>query len=354
MKKLFFLLALVAMSVLAMSQDNQLVWANGRLLYGTPVESIDSLTYDEMQDIDTLHLLLPRTLIKVVHDTVYIHDTVYVETDCGDEDDTSSAGIGVFSVSADKQVTFSKGNLQYTQSTDTWSFASTQWEVIGTDNVTGGSVTSDPNEGDNKYGDALADKVDLFGWSTSANNFGVSTSNLSSVYSGSFVDWGTNKIGNDAPNTWRTLSKDEWMYIFYNRPNAQSLFALGSVNGVNGTIILPDNWTTPDGVSFVASTTQGLSWDGSFYYNSNGNNFSHNTYTAEQWQTMEQAGAVFLAASGDRWGTGVGDVGCGVYWSSTENNVYYAYLVYFDSDYLRPQFSTFRDGGLAVRLVKNL
>ena len=42
MKKLFFMLALVAMSVLAMGQDNQLVWANGHLLYGTPVESIDS------------------------------------------------------------------------------------------------------------------------------------------------------------------------------------------------------------------------------------------------------------------------------------------------------------------------
>ncbi len=83
MKKLFFLLACIAMSVLAMGQDNQLVWANGRLLYGTPIESIDSLTYDEMEDVDTLHLLLPRTLIKVVHDTVYIHDTVYVEVNDG-------------------------------------------------------------------------------------------------------------------------------------------------------------------------------------------------------------------------------------------------------------------------------
>ena len=83
MKKLFFFMACVAMSVLSFGQDNQLVWANGHLLYGTPVESIDSLTYDEMQDIDTLHLLLPRTLIKVAHDTVVetqiVHDTV-IET----------------------------------------------------------------------------------------------------------------------------------------------------------------------------------------------------------------------------------------------------------------------------------
>ena len=91
MKKLFFLLALVAMSVLSYGQDNQLVWANGRLLYGTPVAGMDSLTYDETEDVDTLHLLLPRTLVKVVHDTVYIHDTVYVETDCGSTTPTPSA-----------------------------------------------------------------------------------------------------------------------------------------------------------------------------------------------------------------------------------------------------------------------
>ena len=38
----------------------------------------------------------------------------------------------MFSVSYDKQVTFSKG-MQYTQSTNTWSFASAQWEMIGSD-----------------------------------------------------------------------------------------------------------------------------------------------------------------------------------------------------------------------------
>ena len=341
MKKLFFLLACVAMSVLSFGQDNQLVWANGHLLYGTPVESIDSLTYDEMQDIDTLHLLLPRTLIKVVHDTVYIHDTVYVETGSGDEDDTSSAGISVFSVSADKQVTFSKGNLQYHPANNEWRFAENQTDYIGDANS---NIAADYDGW-----------IDLFGWSTGATNFGVSTSEDYDDYRGSFVDWGTNQIGSDVPNTWRTLSKDEWMYIFYNRPNAQSLFALGSVNGVNGTIILPDNWTTPSGVSFVASTTQGLSWDGSSYYNSNGNNFSHNTYTAEQWQTMEQAGAVFLPASGSRWGTGVDYVGLnGSYWSSTEFNVYYAYIVYFYSGYLFPQYGDTRNRGRAVRLAQDL
>ena len=251
-------------------------------------------------------------------------------------------GIGAFSVSASKQVTFSPGNLQYTQSTKTWSFAENQYDYLGEANI---AIDAD----------ILADKVDLFGWSTSTTNFGVSTSTSYTDYSGSFVDWGTNKIGNDAPNTWRTLSKGEWMYIFYNRPNAQSLFALGSVNGVNGTIILPDNWTTPAGVSFVASTTNGLSWQGSYYYNSNGTNYGDNTYTSEQWSKMEQAGAVFLPASGKRWGTDVYDVGyIGYYWSSTEYFERYAYFVGFYSIYLSPQDYGNRNYGFSVRLAQDL
>ena len=78
MKRIFTIIALVAMGMFAMAQTNQLVWSNGRLIYGTSIETIDSLTYGEMEDIDTLHLLLPRTIIKVVYDTVYVHDTVYI------------------------------------------------------------------------------------------------------------------------------------------------------------------------------------------------------------------------------------------------------------------------------------
>ena len=348
MKKLFLLLACVSMSVLSFGQDNQLVWANGRLLYGTPIESIDSLTYDEMEDVDTLHLLLPRTLIKVVHDTVYIHDTVYVETDCGE--DTPSAGIGVFSVSADKQVTFSKGNLQYTQSTDTWSFASAQWEAIGTDNVIGGSVTSDPEFGDSRYGDALADKVDLFGCSTSATNFGVSTStDWLNGYGGSFIDWGTNKIGNDAPNTWRTLTYEEWGWLFNKRDNASYLRGVAQVNGVNGLILLPDNWTCPAGVTFKSGFQIAPKYGAEYYA-------AYQTFSAEQWSKLESAGAVFLPAAGYRDGSSVNSVqNYGYYWSgsATEGDSEGAYGLYF-----RPDGENMgrgpRYGGNSVRLVKDL
>ena len=74
MKKLFLLLAIATFSLLTMAQTNQIVWNNGQLLYGTPIETIDSLTYGEMNEIDTFHLILPRTIVKVVYDTVYVHE----------------------------------------------------------------------------------------------------------------------------------------------------------------------------------------------------------------------------------------------------------------------------------------
>ena len=253
-------------------------------------------------------------------------------------------GIGTFSVSDSKQVTFSKGNLQYTQSTNTWSFASTQWEVIGTDNVIGGSVSSD-EYGDDKYGDALADKVDLFGWSTSATNFGVSTSQSSNDYSGSFVDWGTNKIGNDVPNTWRTLSYDEWYYLRWERPNYSELCGVAQVNGVNGLIFLPDNWTCPAGVTFKSG-----------YHSSYGVDYyaAYQTFTAEQWSKLESAGAVFLPASGLRFGSDVNYVQYyGYYWSATESYGGSAYCLNFLSDEAGVSFINCYFGH-SVRLVKDL
>ena len=254
-------------------------------------------------------------------------------------------GIGVFSVSYGKQVTFSPGNLQYTHSTDTWSFASAQYEVIGIDNVIGGSVSSD-EYGDDKKGTALADKVDLFGWSTSATHFGVSTStDYYDDYYGSFVDWGTNKIGSDAPNTWRTLTSNEWEYLLNNRPNASSLKGVAQVNGVNGLILLPDNWTCPSGVTFKPGFPGGNCAD---YY------AAYQTFTAKQWSKLEAAGAVFLPAAGDRDGSNVYDVQSrGYYWSASEEGSNGANCLGFYSGgaYM---YHYYRIYGFSVRLVKDL
>ena len=253
---------------------------------------------------------------------------------------------GLFSVSATKQVTFSPGNLQYTQSTNTWSFASSQYEVLGTDNVIGGSVSTDAPYGDSKLGTALADKVDLFGWSTSTTNFGVSTSTDYDDYSDSFVDWGTNKIGNDAPNTWRTLTYDEWSYLRYNRTNADDLVGVAQVNGVNGLILLPDNWTCPAGVTFKSGFHS--SYDVDYYA-------AYQTFTADQWSTLEKSGAVFLPAAGDRYGTNVSDVQYyGGYWSATQCYRGSANGLYFRSAEAGMYDCLDRYYGHSVRLVKDL
>ena len=238
----------------------------------------------------------------------------------------------MFSVSADKQVTFSKGNLQYTQSTNTWSFAENQYDYLGEANI---AIDAD----------VLADKVDLFGWSTSTTNFGVSTSKDYNDYSGSFVDWGTNKIGNDVPDTWRTLSYDEWSYLRYNRTNADDLVGVAQVNGVNGLILLPDNWTCPEGVTFKSG-----------FHSSNGVDYyaAYQTFTAEQWSKLEAAGAVFLPASGYRYGSNVYYVRYhGIYWSATGYDSYSAnYLDFYSGG--AGMGGNDRYLGRSVRLVKDL
>jgi hypothetical protein len=251
-------------------------------------------------------------------------------------------GIGTFSVGANKQVSFSKGNLQYTQSTNTWSFAANQYDYIGTDNVTGGSVSSDPTYGDSKEGTALADKVDLFGWGTGDAPTKSSTSD--SDYS-TFVDWGTNKIGNDAPNTWRTLTRDEWEYLLNNRPNASSLKGIAQVNGVSGLILLPDNWTCPAGVTFKLGFHSSY---GVEYY------AAYQTFTADQWSKLEAAGAVFFPAAGFRNGSNVYYVqGGGYYWSATEYYGGSAYALVFTSGGAHMNYND-RTFGRSVRLVKDL
>lgn len=208
---------------------------------------------------------------------------------------------GKFSVAADKQVYFSQGNLQYTQSTATWAFAEHQYDMIGTDNVTGGTVSHDAEDGDEVFGDALADKIDLFGWSgsTAAVQWGVGiSSNSAADYSGDFVDWGSNTIGTDAPDTWRTLTRSEWEYVLSERPDAYTKRGVARINlssdgtvYANGLILLPDTWTAPAGITFKSGVASERSVQAYADYQ---------TFTLSEWQQLESAGAVFLPAAGMR------------------------------------------------------
>ena len=82
MKKIFLSLAVIMMALFVNAQTNQYFWYNGNLMMGNPVAQIDSVTFGDGESVDTLHILLPRTVIKTVevHDTTYIavHDTLYI------------------------------------------------------------------------------------------------------------------------------------------------------------------------------------------------------------------------------------------------------------------------------------
>ena len=77
----------------------------------------------------------------------------------------------------------------------------------------------------------------LFGRGTGDAPNKVSTDN--SDYS-TFTDWGVNAItnGGNIDNMWRTLTADEWRYLFCGRTDAANLFSLGKVNGVNGQVLI--------------------------------------------------------------------------------------------------------------------
>ena len=276
-----------------------------------------------------LQNLSPSTTYYVRSYAVNRKGTSYGEQKTFTTDAWDGSG-SAFSISATNQVTFSPGNLQYHPANDEWRFATSQTEYMGSDN----SYISSTYNG----------WIDLFGWSTSATYFGVSTSTDYDDYYGSFVDWGTNKIGNDAPNTWRTLTYDEWNYLRNGRPNASSLRGVAQVNGVNGLIFLPDNWTCPEGVTFKSG-----------FHSSSGVDYyaAYQTFTAEQWAKLEAAGAIFLPAAGFRYGSNVGDVQhYGFYWSATEYSSDYADGLYFLSDGAGMYFD-FRNSGFSVRLVKD-
>jgi len=252
---------------------------------------------------------------------------------------------GLFTINVDgDQVYFSQGNLQYQASSDIWRFAENQWNYIGEDN--------------NNISPTYNGWIDLFGWGTSGNNHGAncyqpwSTSLTNSDYyaygyyfynlndQNDKADWGYNPIsnGNNTNNQWRTLTQPEWDYVFNSRSTTLGIrYAKANVNGINGVILLPDDWNS----TYSLNNT-----------NSNSANFSSNTMSASLWATLESAGAVFLPAAGYRSGISMYVVGsCGCYWSASRNASDSAYFLEI-SQYLYVNSGS-RCYGSSVRLVKD-
>ena len=254
---------------------------------------------------------------------------------------------GKFTINADgDQVYFSQGNLQYKASTNTWRFATNQYDYVGSNNSNISSTYSG--------------WIDLFGWGTSGYNHGAvcyqpwSTSQTDSDYYAygsatynlndrtGMADWGYNAISNGGNQThqWRTLTTEEWYYVFNTRETTSGKrYAKANVNNVKGMILLPDDWSTG---------TYSLS-----YTNSSNASFSSNILTAAQWSILEQAGAVFLPAAGGRDGTSVSDVGSGgIYWSASNRYSCACYVYFNDFNLYTSNFNS-RYFGRSVRLVRD-
>ena len=257
---------------------------------------------------------------------------------------TEGALRGKFSISSTKQIQFSKGNLQYQASTDTWRFAENQWDTIGIANK--------------NISESYDGWIDLFGFST--GNKPTERSQYYDNYETTFNhDWGANAISNggNEPNHWRTMSPDEWAYIFHDRANAKSRLGLGKVNGVNGFILLPDDWEKPISMEFASCAVKGFEtqWNGNpkicMYYDESvyADHYPDNVYTSEEWQVMEQAGAVFFPAAGLRYnGTSILYVNSrGHYWTTTAGCV-----VEFQTSHMYSGDAFQLQYGASVRLVQ--
>ena len=190
---------------------------------------------------------------------------------------------GKFSVSATKQVYFSKGNLRYASSA--WSFFDNQYDY---------------------YTSYSEDAWDKFGWSTSTSAYGMNTSTAYSDYSGDFVDWGSNSDLQTALGTgWFTLSSAEWTYLF----NTRSASTVGGLTysdaiTVSGdvTLVLTDGETLTlnKGISIADGATLTIQGNGTM--NVNGTSGSTASTVADGTGTLVLTSGTLTAKGGDGQG----------------------------------------------------
>ena len=258
---------------------------------------------------------------------------------------------GRYSVSPSQQVLFAHGNLLFQSANNVWKIAENQTDCYDVSCA----------------GAYYRPYADIFSWATSGyhdindnlnthyqpwqyfntpatagsyeynnNRYGYGPSTFMSdtnlVATSENYDWGMyNSIinGGNGAGMWRTLTKEEWEYLFNSRNNATHLRSLGRVeiqagsyNYREGYIILADNWVNPGGISFTPNASDTYT----------------NSYTYSQWKTLEASGAVFLPA--------------GFYWSSTSGGSGGAYCL--NTAFANPMIAVYnRSNRYRVRLVQN-
>ena len=181
------------------------------------------------------------------------------------------------------KICFSQGNLQFNPAKYEFRFAEKQYDIIGKDNE--------------KIAPDYDGWIDLFGWGTSGfmgcqptevsanpSDYGPSTGGIA----GTNYDWGVyNPItnGGKKEGLWRTPTKDEWEYLIVKRPNASKLKVKCTVCGAEGLMLMPDDfWNNRLRIPLDITAE----------------NYSVNTYNAEQWAQLEELGVVFMPKVGER------------------------------------------------------
>lgn len=272
---------------------------------------------------------------------------------------------GLFSVSVDKQVFFSQGNLQYQASTGTWRFAEHQWDFVGGyyPDVDFGNVYEINDQGqtfkcaNEDISETYEGWIDLFGWGTSGFDHGAvcyqpySTQNEYWCYyaygasiwnlddNNGMADWGYNAISNggNVGNIWRTPSSGEWWYVFQLRNTPSGIrYAKAQVNDVYGVVLVPDNWS--EETFFLDSV------------NIREAAYTTNVISAEEWGILESAGAVFFPAAGCRNRINLRAID-GYYWSQTPYEEQRSHFMYFRKTMLDPINFYPRQHGMSVRLI---
>lgn len=279
-----------------------------------------------------------------------------VKADCPPSTATATVTLtrrtGQFTVNASgDMVSFSPGNLQYQASTNTWRFAPQQYSYVG--NAAGNTAPTSTQSG----------WIDLFGWATSGWNngnrnayqpwsvsqtnsdYGVTATKTSSeTLTGSYAngDWGVYNAA-QLGSGWRTLTYAEWAYLVDTRSTTSGIrYAKATVTGIQGLIILPDDWSTSY-YSLSSTNTANAA-------------YNTNTISADDWRTsLEAYGAVFLPCAGYRDATTVGNAGSsGYYWSSTAIYDGGTYDLRIASDNVQAAHWDGRSKGYSVRLVQDL
>ncbi len=316
---------------------------------------------------------------------------------------------GLFSVEGTngiptKMVRFAPGNLQWSATgggttptehnvagggtaAGTWRFAKHQYDFVG--NATIGSVYGVNGNDETKCNNLLVAEdykgwIDMLCWAASGWNsqvegvkvyqpYQISNNNADYLHQGftgsyAYADWGVyNEIYNPindvtyAPETWRTPTKDEWIYIIghitgstpsHRLDETAPLYAKAKVGSAYGLILFPDSWN---------NSTLDL-------MNINDPEVNYpNVLTIDLWnEILEPSGCVFLPAAGYLQINDAGSISFnwlsstdgskanGYYWSSQASSVGSPYRINMYHNKLCDDISGGINRGRLVRLIRTV